>query len=424
MKAKIYPLYEMHNEIEAMASSFCLHVQIICASLSNGVSIIKNIIDSDEIDTTIKWCKALGATIKKSNDKITIKGINNTIKLTNSLFICGNSSTTAKLMMPLLCTFFQPVGIKASEEILDEIYGYKNILEGYGIRFFLEENVIRFEKKISPKEVEFDGDIDTFFTAGLMIALPLLNDMSIIKLRAPVRNENTYGTIIKILKKFHVDVKHPATMRYEIAGNQKYKGCTIVTEQDNLMLSYITLLTQRLRDNEKLVLTNYKKKSTQDTKKILDYLKKNVIHYNRIFSKCYLKKKYLSLSKIDANVENSLPLLMILGTLNSQEMLISKVDLTKKRIKKQYDIMTRVFTKLKLDYSTFENEIMIHPKKIEKKIQVDCENDPYVAISLVYLGLLSSKAIVIKNIDCITNIDKNFFETIRKCGGVVEFIHN
>lgn len=424
MKAKVYPLYEIGDEIDVVASSFCLHIQIICASLARGTTTIRNIVSNKEIDTTIKWCKSIGASIKKVNEKLVIKGNNNKIRLKNSLFICGETSTTAKLMIPLFCTFNQPAGVKANENVIKELETFKAIFDAYGITYYFEDDVVRFERQMESEEVEFDGDIDTYFMAGLMIALPLLNHSSIIKLRAPVRNENTYNTIVKILKKFHIDIKHPATMRYEINSNQRYISCKIKTEQDNLLLSYITLLTQRLKDNNNLTLLNYRKKSTQDTKKLLDYLKKYAVGYKRVFSKGYLKKKTLSLSKIEASVENSLPLLMVLGTFNSQEMIISKVDFNKQRVKKQYNIMTRVFTKLKLDYTTFDNEIMIHPSKVCNKVQVDCENDPYVVMALTMLGLLSDVPIVIRNVDCIFNIYKNFFDMLKQLGAVIEFIHN
>ena len=73
MKAKVYPLKEMTNEVNVVASSFCLHLQIICASLAKGKSIIKNIVNSKDIDTTIEWCSSLGAIIKKEEDRIIVK---------------------------------------------------------------------------------------------------------------------------------------------------------------------------------------------------------------------------------------------------------------------------------------------------------------------------------------------------------------
>ena len=69
MKVKIYPLNNSITELEASASSFSVHLQIICASLADGTSTIKNVIDSEDIDTTISWCKAIGANIKNVNGK-------------------------------------------------------------------------------------------------------------------------------------------------------------------------------------------------------------------------------------------------------------------------------------------------------------------------------------------------------------------
>ena len=199
MKAKIYPLEHTIKDIEATASPFCLHLQIICASLAKGTSTIKNLIDSNDVDTTIEWCRSIGAVIKKVNDRLVIKGVDNIINYKSSLFVC-NTSITAKLMIPLLCSVTQPFGVKSNKTIIKELSAYKKILESFGVSFFLENEMIRFEKILNPIEVEIDGDVDIYFVAGLLIALPLLKGHSVLKLRAPIRSEKNYSTILKILK--------------------------------------------------------------------------------------------------------------------------------------------------------------------------------------------------------------------------------
>ena len=124
MKAKIYPLHDVTNEISINASLFALHIEIILASVAKGVSTIKNIIKCKEIDTTINWCKSFGAIIKCNGDKITIKGTNREINFNNSLFVCNDTSTTAKLMIPMLCLAPQPFGIEAKKEIIDELLSF------------------------------------------------------------------------------------------------------------------------------------------------------------------------------------------------------------------------------------------------------------------------------------------------------------
>ncbi len=425
MKAKIYPLNVIRNPIEADASSFCLHIEIICASLAKGTSIIKNIISTHEIDTTISWCKAIGASIKKSNDKYIIKGINNNIKYKNSLFNCGDSSTTAKLMIPLLCSVQQPFGVKTNTEVLKELSEYKTLFEDYGVSVFVEDEMIRFEKIMEAKENEIDGDLDIYLAAGLLIAFPLLSKLSILKLRAPIRSEKNYVTIVKILKHFHIDIRHPATMRYEVNGNQLYKSGRIYTEIDKFLLSHKVLLSQKLMEsNDVLNVLNYHRGSTQEAMKLFTFFKKNIIDFAFYFPKKAIKKKMIDLHKMEHNVENSLPILMVLGILNKQDCIITHIDFSKERIQKQFAIMSRIFTKLNLAYSSFENEVIIHPGKVKEKKQVDCEKDPYVAMAITYLAILSDVAIVIKNADCVYNIYENFFNDLRRYGVEIDFIYN
>ena len=257
MKAKVYPLNTMVSEVKATASPFCLHLEIICASLAKGKSVIKNIVDSKDIDTTISWCSGIGASIRKENDRIIVRGVDNKISFAHSLFHC-DSSVTAKLMIPLLCSVPQPFGIKTNEKVVEELKSYDFIYDKYGINYYIEDGMIRFEKVMNTIEVEFDGDLDIYVAAGILLALPMLNGNSIFKLRAPRRSEKTYNTIMKILKSFSVDIKHPATMRYEVNGNQKYKGSRITTEMDCFLLAHMALLAKLLNEEQAIEILGYR----------------------------------------------------------------------------------------------------------------------------------------------------------------------
>ena len=423
MKAKIYPLNNMVSEVNATASPFCLHLEIICASLAKGKSVIKNIINSKDIDTTIEWCSSLGAIIRKEADRIVIKGVNNKIDFKHSLFHC-DSCVTAKLMIPLLCSVPQPFGIKTNETVLQELKSFDFVYDKYGINYYVEDEMIRFEKVMNSCEVEFDGDLDIYVSAGILIALALLNGNSIFKLRAPKRSEKTYNTITKILKTFSVDIKHPATMRYEVNGNQKYKGSRITTEMDCMLLSHMALLSKIIEVEQSCEILNYRRNSTMDEHRLLTQIKKKATDYkNYLFSKLFKRKEY-NFHKLDCSVEDSLPLLMVLASLNNQDCLLTKVDFSKQRVKNQYNIMAKAFAKLNISYSDFEKEIVVNPCEVNVKKQVDSGNDPYVVMAISYLALLSNAPIVIRNIECIFNLYSDFFNDLKKLGAKIEFIHD
>lgn len=425
MKAKVYPLTNIPNEISAKASIFCLHLEIICASLAQGTSFIKNLIDCNEIKSTINWCKSLGASIKESNGRLIIKGTANNIDYKHSLFTCDNSTTTAKLLIPILCTIQQPFGVKFTNKAgLEEILTYKHILEAYGVSIFVENDMVRFENKMKAIEYELNCDFDTAFAAGLLMAFPLINGLSILRLRAPIRNEKNYSTLLKIFKKFHINVKHPATMRYEINGYQYYKKAKVSTEIDCLHLSYLGLISQKLNFNSKISVLNYKKDSTQDSLKLIDFMKKNVFILNSYFGKKNLKKKEIDVHSLTPFIENSLPIFMVLATLNKQDTIITGIDEYNKKFTKQLNTMTKIFTKLKLNYALLENELIIKTSKVEEKKQVESGNDPYIVMAITILALLSEVPIVIKNAECINEINSEFFEDLRSYGAEIEYIHD
>ena len=425
MKAKIYPIHDVANELKIDASIFALHLEILLASIAKGTSTIKNLTSCNEIDTTIAWCKSFGAIIRQVGNKLIIKGVNKDIKYQNSLFVCNKTSTTAKLMLAILCLNKQPFGIQGSPEIIEEIASFCPILEMFGVKCFKDNGILRFENQLVANDVELDGDLDIYFAASLLIALPLVKKNSSIRLIAPIRLEKNYSTVLKIVKKFHVDIKHPSSMKYEISGNQKYSHNSITTEMDKFLLSHYSLLTQKLEGNRNIKLTNYITGSTDEYRKLYNFMKENVVYYSR-FPKKILKKRTISVHRVEYNVENSLPLLMVICSLSDQDTTISKVDFTKPRIKKQFEIMSNIFTKLKIGFSSFEDESIIHiePSSVKEIKQVDCQNDPIIAMAITMLALLSDEAIVIRNAECIYEINYEFFNTLKRFGATIEFIHD
>ena len=425
MKAKIYPIKDIKKEVYVPASPFCLHIEIICASLAKGNSVIKNLVRSKDIDTTIEWCKQIGATIKEIDGALYIKGINKKIQYNNSLFVCGDSSVTAMLMIPVICCDSQqPFGIKASKRVVEELASYSYLYDQYKIEYAVEEEVIRFEKKLSPIDVEVDGDIDIHISAGLLISLPLLKGDSNYRLRAPVRSEKTYSTILKIIKYFGIDIKHPSSMRYEIPGNQRYYGKKIVTEQDTFALSHLLVLAKNLKEKESLKLLNCQRYSSMDDNRLLDLVKKHIVDYKDYFFRQRVKNKEQIYVKLEATVENSLPLLMVLGSLNCSDTIITKVDFYKQRVNEQYNIMKAIFKKLGIETKEYDSEIVISPAVVTNKCQVDCKNNPYVALAIIFLALLSKAPIVIRNDDRILYIYSDAYNNIKDLGAKIEFIHD
>ena len=107
---------------------------------------------------------------------------------------------------------------------------------------------------------------------------------------------------------------------------------------------------------------------------------------------------------------------MVLGSLNCSDTIITKVDFYKQRVNEQYNIMKAIFKKLGIETKEYDSEIVISPAVVTNKCQVDCKNNPYVALAIIFLALLSKAPIVIRNVDRIFYIYADAFNNIIDLG--------
>ena len=67
MKVKVTPS-KVHGNVKIPASKSMAHRALICASLSDGTSIVSNVTNSKDIEATVGCMKALGANIKQIDE--------------------------------------------------------------------------------------------------------------------------------------------------------------------------------------------------------------------------------------------------------------------------------------------------------------------------------------------------------------------
>ena len=104
--------YKLKGSLQISGDKSISHRSLILSSISLGKANITNLLESEDTLSTIKILRALGIQIKKfKNDWIVIgNGTNGYMQPTEALD-CGNSGTTARLMLgavstnPIFCTF-------------------------------------------------------------------------------------------------------------------------------------------------------------------------------------------------------------------------------------------------------------------------------------------------------------------------------
>lgn len=417
MKAKVYPTSNI-KKITLPPNQRLLNLEIICASLAKGNSIIKNVSFSDCTKQTIKWCENFGAIIKKNRQSLYIKGVNNKVTLKTNIFDCESSFLTVHYLLPLLSLSNTNFVIKGKPEIIDSCDPFMYIFEKQNAFYKKEKNFIKIEQSLKPGFIYIDGENNNNLIVGLFIALPLLNLSSKLIIRAPIDAEKDLDNAIKILEKFGVIIHKINKTTYEILPNQTYKGKKITTDSDYKFLTSLFIIGSLKGD---IAVKGINKKSLQDDFRILDFLKKSGFSFNN----GYIKHKPFYFNNINAEIYNNfIPLLIVLAIVNNQKTTITNLDLMNPTRANQVNVMLKNLKKLQIDYELNEDELTINPKIIEKKEQLESNFDPLVVMALTTLAIVSKTPLIIKDCQCINFEYADYFNILKQANVKIEFIHN
>ena len=97
--------YKLIGSLNIKGDKSISHRSLILSSLAIGKAKISNLLESEDIFSTIKVLRSLGINIeKKSSQWIVIGNGTNGYMQPEQTLDCGNSGTTARLMMGAVCS--------------------------------------------------------------------------------------------------------------------------------------------------------------------------------------------------------------------------------------------------------------------------------------------------------------------------------
>ena len=152
MKAHIAPSI-CSGHVVIPPSKSMAHRAIICASLANGTSVIKNVAYSQDIKTTIAGMQQLGADIRIEADQVTVTGIKDfTIK--NKEVFCCESGSTLRFFIPIFSLCNQEITFTGQGRLLQRPQKvYEDLFHAQGITFRQEASGITIREGVNPVDI-------------------------------------------------------------------------------------------------------------------------------------------------------------------------------------------------------------------------------------------------------------------------------
>jgi len=405
---------KLTGTIAAPPSKSMSHRAIICSSLctDGSISVIDNIILSDDIEATIGGMRQLGAEIKiveKENNTycLKIRGNNNILK--NVQINCKESGSTLRFLIPLGLTLAKKCTFSGHGKLI------QRPLDVY-YKIFKEQNII-FETSNSKLPLcvsgdltggnyEVSGNISSQFISGLLFALPLLKNDSTIKIIDKIESIGYIDLTIDILRKFNINIENNNYKEFKVHGNSQYKSTSYSVEGDYSQAAFF-LTAHAIGNDVKCVGLN--ENSLQGDKEIIDIIEK------------YKSSKNDEILIDASQIPDLVPILAVLGTLkNGKTTRIINAERLRIKESDRLKAIATEMNKLGANIVELNDGLLIKGQsRLKGNVAVNSWNDHRIAMSLAIAATKCEHEIILENYIAVNKSYPEFFSDYKALGGKI-----
>lgn len=219
--------------VTAPPSKSMAHRQLICAALSRRPCRVENLAWSEDILATVDCLRAMGAHLSCEGDAVEVDGSDLLTGAGPLTLPCRSSGSTLRFLIPLALTTSRPVTFTGTERLFSRpLEIYEKLCSRQKLRFELGADRLTVEGRLRPGEYEIPGDVSSQFATGLLLALPLLQEPSELRLLPPVESRPYVSMTLAVLRDFGIRIVSIGEDRFHIPGKQKLRPHRVKVEGD------------------------------------------------------------------------------------------------------------------------------------------------------------------------------------------------
>ena len=245
VKSKIKPFKKI---IQVDADKSLSIRSFLIGSICQNISIANNILESEDVKSTIQACKKLGVKIlrlRSGSYKIFGKGLGSLYAKKNLTIDCGNSGTLGRLLLGILATTPNiEINITGDESLkkrsMKKLF---NLMSEFGATF-LPKGKYNFPIKLISSEMPIGINYQSGVSAQLKSAVLLagLNSYGITKIFEKIQSRNHTETLLEKNKKT-LDIRSGKEKIITVYGKQQLYPLRLDINGDPSSSAFFTALT-------------------------------------------------------------------------------------------------------------------------------------------------------------------------------------
>ena len=258
------------GRIAAPPSKSASHRVLVAAALSDGETVIEDLLTSDDIEATSAALTALGAKI--SHDCGGVRVIPAEISDREVTIDCNESGTTARFILPIAAHFAKKATLVGRGRLPERPFAeLTEAMRKNGCEISADLLPITVSGGMRAGVYELSGSVSSQYISALLFVLPLLDGDSEIRLTSPLSSAPYVNMTLDTMRKFGVTV-NASESGYIIKGNQKYTSAGKI-RVDGDWSSASALLVLGLASDCGVTLSGLDVNSEQGDKRILEFIK-------------------------------------------------------------------------------------------------------------------------------------------------------
>lgn len=445
MRAKNFDLYvkkkiSSFKKVIKVDSDKSLSIRsFLIGSISNNISVVNNVLESEDVKSTIKVCRQLGVKIVKIKSlsyKIYGRGLGSLFPKKSRILNFGNSGTLARLLIGILSTTPNiKVKVKGDRSLNKrDMKKLINLTSEFGASF-LPVNKNKFPLTMisskMPVGIKYKAGVSAQLKSAAILAGLNSFGNTVIEEKIISRDhtENLLKqnvNVIKIKKNkkkliYVVGKKYLKPFKLDIGGDPSsaafFSALTLLNKKSSIIIKNINLNPTRIGFYEIL-------KQQKASIKFFNLKKNNnEVKGDIVVKSCKLKPLKTPANFYSKTTDEYLILFVIAALTKGVSSFKGISDLSNKESSRAYE-MKKILNQIGIKCKLGKNEMKIYGNGMidasSKKINVGNLGDHRVAMCAFILAILTGAKTTIKNFETVFTSSPSFLKIMKSLGAKFE----
>ena len=412
----------LHGIVNAIPSKSDAHRKLICSALSQkGRCLPIQPPFCDDIAATIRCLEALGASFHQTESGLLVSPIT---EQPHAALDCGESGSTLRFLLPVAMCVCSNISVTGSGRLPERpISVLTNEMTVHGVQFSTNSLPFSATGRLTGGLYEIPGNISSQFLSGLLMALPLCDSDSEIRLTTPLQSAAYVDMTLDTLREFGVSIEtgeENGLLQYRIKGKQVLLFPEHIQVDGDWSNAAFWLTAGAIQNESTVTVHGLDANSVQGDKEIANILKSvgsNLVKQsNEIIVSCGTINKFdVSMREIP----DLLPILTVLATAGNGESHFLNAE----RLRlKESDRLTATAEMLRAIGGTVDelpDGLTVYGGQLTGGT-VDAKKDHRLVMSAAIAALRCKEPVRIIGADAVNKSYPTFFDDYRALGGIAE----